>query len=143
MLVTYQRGVCAKICCHTLLLPNSKVAQTTRWSVTRWMMRIVDGHGEVIEDVQRVGKTRETPAKRDVLCDRQEIVPIHTLVFVYFVICAYATGVDHDTTRLVCLWIEQVVALRTKLQGSLIEVYSQSKWMRANTEGKRSWSVCS
>lgn len=44
------------------------------------------------------------------LCDRQKIVPVHALVVVYFIICTYPTCIDHYTTRLVSLGVQEVVA---------------------------------
>lgn len=50
---------------------------------------------------------------------RQQIIPVHTLVLADLVVLTYPTSVDHDATVLVRFRIEQVVALRTKMQRSL------------------------
>ena len=50
-----------------------------------------------------------------VLCDRQQIVPIHALVLSNLVIVAYPARVDHDSPLGVCLGIEQVIAFRAKV----------------------------
>lgn len=54
------------------------------------------------------------------LCDIQKVVSIHQAIF-HCLINAWAdtTCVDHGTTLLLCLGIEEVVALRTKMEGRL------------------------
>jgi hypothetical protein len=79
---TYQSRILAQVCCHTRLLSN------------------IDS--ERSQDEFRV----------DLLCDVQKVVPIHQSVIYGLVnVWAYTTCVDHGASLLLCLGIEQVVAL--------------------------------
>jgi hypothetical protein len=57
----------------------------------------------------------------DLLCDRQKIISVHTLVVVDLVVSTYTTCVDHYATRLIGFGVQQVVAFWAKLEGRLIE----------------------
>lgn len=57
---------------------------------------------------------------------RQQIIPVHTLVLADLVVLTYPASVDHNATVLVRFRIKQVVALRTKVQGSHDE--SKGEW---------------
>ena len=56
---------------------------------------------------------------RDVLCHRQQVIPVHTLVLANLVVCAYAASVDHDAALRVCLGVEEVVALGAEMERGL------------------------
>jgi len=50
------------------------------------------------------------------LCDSQQIVPVHTFVLANLVVITDPAGVDHDSTCGVSFWIEQVVTFGAKVE---------------------------
>lgn len=79
---TYQSWILAQVCCHPRLLSNI--------------------NSERSQNELRVG----------LLCDVQKVVPINqSVVYGLVNVWAYTTRVDHGASLLLCLWIEQVVAL--------------------------------
>jgi hypothetical protein len=51
--------------------------------------------------------------------DSEKIVPVHALVISNLVVCAYATGEDHDAALLISSRVQKVVAFGTKVKGCL------------------------
>jgi hypothetical protein len=68
------------------------------------------------------------------LGNRQQVIPIHTLVLVNLVIITYPACVDHDAPLWVGLWIQQVVALGAEMQRSLQHSVTSQKELGAKTE---------
>ena len=58
-------------------------------------------------------------ANNYVLCDREQIVAVHTLVLPNLVIRADTACIHHDTALRIRLGVEEVVALGAKVEGSL------------------------
>ena len=60
--------------------------------------------------------------QHNVLCDRQQVVPIHTLVLPDLIIGANTARVDHNAALWICLGVEEVVALGAEVEGGLVNV---------------------
>lgn len=79
---TYQSRILAQVCCHTRLLSDINSEQS------------------------------QDELGADLLCDVQKVVPVNqSVVYGLVNVWAYTTCVDHGASLLLCLGIEQVVAL--------------------------------
>lgn len=61
-------------------------------------------------------RAREQHRTRYSLCNRQQVVPVHTLILANLVVHADPTGIDHDASLLVGLGVEEVVTFRAEVE---------------------------